>query len=74
MPIESEEIIIRYYLDPVPVMVDPGKNYPNNERDLLLGWICEGKGRRPVLKKFPNAKLMNKIVDKPKPYLTLVQQ
>lgn len=70
----SEEIIIRYYRKPLPVMVDPGKNHPQHEPDLLLGWICQGKDRSPVLKSFPNAVIVAKTKAKTKPYLTLVKQ
>lgn len=56
----SEEIIIRYYSKPIPVKVDPGEHHPNYERDLLLGWVCQGSSRRPVLQKFPNAKIVAK--------------
>ncbi|QUY44810.1 hypothetical protein [Acaryochloris marina] len=58
---EAEEIIIRYYGKPIPVMVDPGKNHPRHERDLLLGWIDKEGHKSPVLKSFPNAKIMAKI-------------
>lgn len=58
---EHDEIIIRYYLKPIRVMVDPGKNHPRHERDLLLGWIHQGGRKSPVLKSFPNAKIMAKI-------------
>ena len=71
---ERDEIIIRYYLKPIPVMVDPGKHRPRHERDLLLGWVCEGKGRRPILKSFPNAEIVAKADTEAKPYLTLIKQ
>lgn len=56
----SEEIIIRYYSKPILVMVDPGKGHPSYERDMLLGWVCQGKCRKPVLQKFPNAEIVAK--------------
>lgn len=58
---KHDEIIIRYYSKPIPVMVDPGKSHPCYERDLLLGWIYQGKTRNPVLKKFPNAEIVAKV-------------
>ncbi|QUY45986.1 hypothetical protein [Acaryochloris marina] len=57
---EQDEIIIRYYRKPIRVMVDPGKNHPRYESDLLFGWICQGKARRPVLQKFPDAEIVAK--------------
>ncbi|WP_299405404.1 hypothetical protein [Acaryochloris sp. IP29b_bin.148] len=57
---ESDEIIIRYYCPPKPVMVDPGKSHPCYERDLLLGWICQGESKKPVLKEFPDAEIVAK--------------
>lgn len=57
---DADEIIIRYYIEPISVMVDPGKNHPKYERDLLLGWICQGGCRSPVLQKFPNAEIVAK--------------
>ncbi|WP_041661564.1 hypothetical protein [Acaryochloris marina] len=57
---ERVEIIIRYYRKPIRVMVDPGKNHPRYERDWLLGWICQGESRTPVLKKYPDAKIVSK--------------
>lgn len=56
----SEEIIIRYYSTPIPVMVDPGKGHPSYERDMLLGWVCQGRGKRPILQKFSNAEIVAK--------------
>lgn len=61
MPMDSDEIVIRYYSKPIPVMVDPGKSHQHYERDLLLGWICQGESRKPVLKKFPKAELVAKV-------------
>ncbi len=58
---EQNEIFIRYYSKPIPVMVDPGRSHPCYERDLLLGWIYQGKTRNPVLKKFPNAEIVAKL-------------
>lgn len=57
---DSEEMIIRYHIKPIPVMVDPGKHHPRYERDLLLGWICEGHCKRPILRKFLKAKIVAK--------------
>lgn len=57
---DSEEIIIRYYSKPIPVMVDPEKDHPSYERDMLLGWVCQGRCKRPVLQKFPNAEIVAK--------------
>ena len=74
MSAKSEEIIIRYYRKPIHVMVGPGKRHPRHEHDLLLGWVCEGKGRRPILKSFPNAEIVAKADAKAKPYLTLIKQ
>ncbi|MGR3279315.1 hypothetical protein ACSYAD_30070 [Acaryochloris marina NIES-2412] len=73
---ETEEIIIRYYRKPIPVMVDPGQNHRRHEHDLLLGWICQGNDRSPVLKNFPNAEIVAKAKSESeaKPYLTLVKQ
>ena len=60
-PMESGEIIIRYYRKPIPVMVDPGNNHPQHEHDLLLGWIHQGGHNSPVLKSFPPAKIVAKV-------------
>lgn len=57
---ERDEIIIRYYRKPMRVMVDPGKNHPRYERDVLLGWICQGGCRSPVLQKFSKAEIVAK--------------
>lgn len=59
-PMESDEIIIRCYLNPVPVMVDPGRHHSRYERDVLLGWICQGDYKMPVLKTFPGAEIKAK--------------
>ncbi|ABW33314.1 hypothetical protein [Acaryochloris marina] len=64
---ESDEIIIRYYHQPKPVMVDPGKSHPCYEPDLLLGWICKGDSKKPVLKKFPDAEIVAKVKPDTKP-------
>ncbi|MGR3279631.1 hypothetical protein ACSYAD_31700 [Acaryochloris marina NIES-2412] len=58
---ESDEIIIRYYRQPIPVMVDPGQNHRRHERDLLLGWIYQGGHKSPVLNSFPNARIVAKV-------------
>lgn len=57
---DSEEIIIHYFKKPIPVMVDPGKDHPCYERDVLLGWICQGDYKTPVLKNFPDAEIKSK--------------
>ncbi|KAI9129359.1 hypothetical protein ON05_035130 (plasmid) [Acaryochloris sp. CCMEE 5410] len=57
---ESDEIIIRYYCPPMPVMVDPGMSHSSYEPDILLGWICQGEHRWPVLQKFPDAEIVAK--------------
>lgn len=64
---EPDEIIIRYYRKPIRVMVDPGKNHPRYERDWLLGWICQGEAKSPVLKNFPNAEIVAKSNTSPTP-------
>lgn len=61
MPMESDEIIIRCYRKPIPVMVDPGGNHPQHERDLLLGWICQGENRSPILQNFPDTRIVAKV-------------
>ncbi|BDM83105.1 hypothetical protein AM10699_59660 (plasmid) [Acaryochloris marina MBIC10699] len=58
---ESDEIIIRCYCPPKPVMVDPGRSHPCYEPDLLLGWICQGESKKPVLKKFPDVEIVAKV-------------
>ena len=60
MPMDSEEITIRYYSKPIPVMVDPGKHHSRYERDLLLGWICQGECKSPVLQKFSSGEIVAK--------------
>ncbi|WP_261892375.1 hypothetical protein [Acaryochloris marina] len=60
MPMDSEEITICYYSEPIPVMVDPGKHHPRYEPDLLLGWICEGSCKRPVLQEFSSGRIVAK--------------
>lgn len=57
---ESDEIIIHCYRKPIRIMLDPGKNHPRYERDWLLGWICQGESRTPILKKYPDAKIVAK--------------
>lgn len=60
-PAISNETILRYYLNPISVMVDPGRNYPQYEHDKLLGWISNSEGKTPVLNKFPGAEIITKI-------------
>lgn len=57
---DPEEIIIRYYSEPIPVMVDPGKHHPRYEPDFLLGWICQGRCKTPVLQKFSSGEIVAK--------------
>lgn len=60
LSMKSEEIIIHCFPKPIRVIVDPGKHHPRYEQDELIGWICQGEGRAPVLKKYPGAKIMSK--------------
>ena len=56
-----DEILLRYYLYPIPVIVVPQRDHSKYEPDTLLGWIYIGNCNTPVLKNFPGADIVAKV-------------